>query len=134
MTEIRTRSSIYRLRDDGIIAQIILPEVAQTIEDAKENIATYNDLAAGQPHPLLVDSRAIHSMAPGVRELYQGPEAMRLTSAIAVLTNASGPGRVIGNLFISLGAPKAPTRLFGQEDEAIAWLLKISRAMQRSGG
>jgi hypothetical protein len=134
MTEIRTRSSIYRLRSDGIIAQIILAGVAQTIEDAKENIAAFHQLAGGQMHPLLVDTRPMHSMGPGVREIYQGPEAMRCTSAIAVLTNASGPGRVIGNLFISLGAPKAPTRLFGQEHEAVAWLLAITRAMQRSGG
>jgi hypothetical protein len=134
MTEIRTRSSIYKLRDDGIIVQTTLAGVAQTLDDAKENIASFNKLADGQPRPLLVDTRAIHSMGPGVREMYSSPEAMRFTSAIAVLTNTSGAGRVIANLFISLGAPKAPTRLFGQEAEAIAWLLKISRAMQRSGG
>jgi hypothetical protein len=134
MTEIQTRSSLYRLRDDGIIMQVALAGVTQTIDDAKENIATYNKLAAGQPHPLLVDTRTIHSLEPGVRELYQSPEATRLTSAIALLTNASGAGRVIGNLFISLGALKAPTRLFGDEAEAIAWLLKISRAMQASRG
>lgn len=132
MTEIQTRSSIYTLRDDGIIVQTNLANIAQTIDDANENVAAFAKLAAGQPHPLLVDTRNIHSMGPGVREIYQGPEAMRFVSAIAVLTKTSGPGRVIANLFISLGAPKAPTRLFGQEAEAIAWLLKITRAMQSS--
>jgi hypothetical protein len=134
MNEITTRSSIYRLREDGIIVQIALEGVAQTINDANENIAAFNELAAGRMHPLLVDTRVMHSLGPGVRELYQGPEAMRFTSAIAVLTNTSGVGRVVGNLFISLGAPKAPTRLFKEESEAIAWLLKISHAMQGRGG
>jgi hypothetical protein len=134
MRELKTRSSIYRLRDDGIIVQVNLPNVTQTIEDAKENIAAFHELAAGHPHPLLVDTRSIHSMGPGVREMYSGSEAMRFTSAIAVLTNTSGPGRVIANLFISLGAPKAPTRLFGEEADAVAWLLKITRAMRNSRG
>jgi len=130
--EIRTRSSLYSLRPDGLIIQVTLPNIAQTLDDAKENVAAFVRLAAGKKHPLLVDTRVIHSQAAGVREYYAGPEAMEYTLAIAVLIG-SGAGRVIGNLFLAVSAPKTPTRLFTDETEAIAWLLKITRVLEASG-
>jgi hypothetical protein len=125
---ITTRTSVYTRRADGIIVQRNLANLEQSIEDAHENVAAYNRLAAGVAHPLLVDARALHAQARGVREVYAAPEAMMFTVAIALLTNMSGPGRVIANVFITLSSPKAPTRLFAAEPEAIAWLLKIARA------
>ena len=130
--EIITRTSIYTRRADGIIVQRNLPGLEQSLDDARENIAAYQRLAGERVYALLVDARELHGQARGVRELYAAPESMRYVSAAAVLTNTSGPGRVVANWFISLSAPKAPTRLFGDEQQAIAWLQKIVRLHDQS--
>ena len=131
-TEIKTRSSLYTRRPDGIIVQVTLPSISQTLADARENAAAFAELAAGEKRPLLVDTRALYAQGPGVREFYSSPEGLRWTSAIAVLVG-SGAGRVIGNLFISVSAPKVPTRIFTAQDLGLEWLLKIHRAMAAAG-
>ena len=131
-TEIKTRSSLYTRRPDGIIVQITLPSVSQTLTDARENAAACAELAAGQKRPLFVDMRAIYSQGPGVREYYSSPEALQWTLAIAILVD-SGAGRVIGNLFLAVSAPKVPTRIFTAQALGFEWLLKIDRAMAAAG-
>lgn len=125
--EITTRTSVYSRRPDGIIVQRALPDLTQSLDDARENIATFNRLADGHKHLLLVDARAFHSQESGVRDLYASEEAMKNCAAAAILSKMSGAGRVIGNLFITLSSPQAPTRLFTDEDAAVAWLHKIGR-------
>lgn len=125
---ISTRTSVYSMRPDGIIIQRNIAGMTQTVADAHDNVAVYVEMAGGQRRLLLVDTRELHGQESGVRDVYAGPEAMRWTIAAAILTNISGAGRVIGNLFIALSSPKAPTRLFTDEDAAIAWLHKIGRS------
>ncbi|EDM75635.1 hypothetical protein PPSIR1_13360 [Plesiocystis pacifica SIR-1] len=131
---ITTRTSVYSVRPDGIVVQRNLSDVTQTVEDARENVAAFNRIADGRKRLLIVDARAFHSQESGVRDVYASEEAMRCTVAAAILTNMSGPGRVLANLFISLSAPKAPTRLFTNEESAVTWLNKIGRLQGLSSG
>ena len=129
--EIRTRTSIYTRRADGIIVQRTLDGCVQSMEDARENVVTFPKLATASRHPLLIDMRTSLALSPGVREYYASPEAMAPVSAVAMLIDSTG-GRIIGNLFIALNTPSVPTRLFTAEPEAIAWLLKIDKALSAS--
>lgn len=129
--EIRTRTSIYTRRDDGIIVQRTLDGSVQSIEDARENVATFPKLTIAPRHPLLIDMRTAPSLSPGVRDYYARAEVMAPANAIAMLIASTG-GRVLGNLFLALNKPAVPTRLFTSEPEAIAWLLKMDKVLSAS--
>lgn len=132
--EITTRTSVYFVRPDGIIVQRNLPGASTTLEDARENIAAFNQLAGERRRLLLVDTRELVAHAPGVRELYAGEEAMRWTAALALVTKTSGPGRVLANLYLTFASPRAPTRIFADEVPAVDWLHKIGGVFAGSRG
>lgn len=124
--EIRTQSSVYIRRADGIIVQTPIEGTTQTLDDAKENVATFQNLAAGKSAPLLVDGRPSYRQKPGVREYYASPAAAKNLAAIALLIGSSS-GRFLFNLFLALSRPATPTRVFNKEDEALAWLSRFTR-------
>lgn len=129
LPSVETKTSVYRLRADGLVEQRLHPGIVrQTLDDARENVAAYNRLVAGQKRGLLVDLRANISTEDGVRQHYAGPEAARFCLASALLIG-SASGRIVGNFFISITRPPFPTRMFTVESEAVAWLsLTVRRA------
>lgn len=116
-----TRTSHYRLRPDGIIVQEIHRSDTQTLADARENIRTFNTLAADQKRPCLVDMRVPYQMDRGVREYYASPEATEWVTAIAMVVR-SPVTRIIGNLFLAMNRTDVPVRMFTDEAGAVAWL------------
>jgi hypothetical protein len=125
-TTLTTSTSRYSLRPDGIIEQRVVAKGTQTLDQAKENVAAFNELAAGVKRPLLVDMRGNFATGPGVREYYASEESVRWCSGMAMLV-ASSTGRMIGNFFLSLNAPSVPCRMFTDEREATAWLKRPTR-------
>ena len=124
--ELRTKSSVYVRRSDGIVVQTPFEGSIQTVEDAKENVAAFQTLAAGKSTPLLVDGRPSYRQKPGVREYYASPAAAKNLAAAALLIG-SASGRFLFNLFLSLQRPSVPMKVFTKEDEAIAWLTRFLR-------
>lgn len=55
------------------------------------------------------------------RELAASDEHSAHHGAIAIHSEKLAP-RLLGNLYIRINRPKAPTRFFGKRSEAIAWL------------
>lgn len=120
---VRTRTSEYYVRDDGIIVQAVVTPGKMTLDDAQANIRLYEQLAEGIKRRLLVDMVVPYTTEPGVREYYASDEASRHVAAIAMVT-PSAAARIIGNFFLKLNQPKYPCRMFGNADEAAAWLLR----------
>lgn len=126
-TSIETKTSIYALRADGLVEQRLRPGITrQTLDDARENVSAFNQIAAGQPRALLVDLRPNISTEDGVRQHYAGAEAARFCLASALLIG-SASGRIVGNFFISISRPPFPTRMFTVESDAVAWLVSTAR-------
>lgn len=119
-----TRTSHYRLRPDGIIVQEIYRSDTQTLADARENVAAFNTLAAGQKRPCLVDMRVPYQMDRGVREYYASPEASEWVAAIAMVIR-SPVTRIIGNLVLAMNRTNVPIRMFTDEAGAVAWLHRL---------
>jgi hypothetical protein len=116
-----SRASTFRLRDDGITHAVTLPDVFETLEDAKENIATVSRINQGKPVPVLADIRAGRGIDRETREYYSSKEGLVSTRALALLVESPFT-RVMANFFIGINKPPVPTRLFTSEEEAIAWL------------
>lgn len=107
------------LRPDGIVQLVWAPRTAMVLEDAIAATETMAQLTGGRRSPLLVDS---HDIGPQDRPA-RAEFARRgdLVSAVALIVGTP-LSRMMGNFFLSVSKPMAPTRLFDNEASAVAWL------------
>lgn len=107
------------LRPDGIVHLVWGPRVTMALEDAIAAIDAMTKLTGGRRFPLLVDR---HDTGPQDRPARM--EFVRrgdLVSAVALVV-ATPLSRMMGNFFLTVSKPMAPTRLFDDEASALAWL------------
>ncbi len=123
---IKTSTCVWHMREDGVIHGAIEVGVAETLEDAKENIAAIAELAGGRRRPVIVNITKAKSVGREARSYYSGPECAQTTTAVALITG-SMLGRAIGNFFLGLNKPAMPTRLFTSEEQALVWLRNFGR-------
>jgi len=118
---IETTNAKVWLREDGITQAVYEPNSRDTLITAKENIAVNKKLHEGKKKPILIDYRNIKSQDKAARDYFASDEVAEIDSAIAILID-SGFSKVIGNFYMGLNKPKAPTKLFTSEENAIEWL------------
>ena len=107
------------LRPDGIVAMTFAPAIATNLADALAAVEAMIRLTHGRRGPLLVN---LHAAGPQDRAA-RGEFARRddVVSAVALVVDTPLL-RILGNFYLSVNKPKAPTRLFGDEASAVAWL------------
>jgi hypothetical protein len=105
-----------------IVAIRILPDVLQSLDDARANIETCAQAAGNRRCRLLIDIRKAALISAEVRHYYSGEKLAQWFSALALLVDASPVGRVMGNLYLRISRPGVPTRIFSAEDPAMTWL------------
>lgn len=110
---------MFVLRDDAIVQQTVKKGMRQDLPQAKENMAAFFELAGGEKRYLLVDLRGSGPTGPGVREHY-AQNAVHLHATAMIIDGTLS--EMIGNFFINLNKPVAPTKLFTNEAAAVAWL------------
>ncbi len=107
------------LRSDGIVQLVWAPRVAIVLEDAVAAIEAMAQLTGGRQSPLLVD---VHEQGPMDRPARtEFTRRGDLVSAVALIVGTP-LSRLMGNFFLSVSKPMAPTRLFDDEASALAWL------------
>jgi hypothetical protein len=94
----------------------------QTVEDAMENIALCAHLAEPERRPLLVDIRQAKPLLPEVRHQYMGERLDSSFAALGMLVRGNPLGRMMGNVYLRIARPGIPTRIFANEEDALAWL------------
>ena len=115
----KTRTCLLWKR--GIICGRFLPGVEVELEDAIENVRVTARLTEGKRLPVMVDLRAVRSQSADARAYLAGPEALRVTLAVALIIG-SPLSRMIGNFYLGFNKPPVPTRLFTSVSEAEGWL------------
>lgn len=118
----RTSTAEVTLRSDGIVMTRIDAGVQQSLDQARENLATTIATCAGKRRPLLVDISRCRPLEPEVRHYYTGEVLVESFLALALLVEATPFGRTMGNIYLRVARPGIPTRLFAGEEQAIAWL------------
>lgn len=107
------------LRPDGIVQLVWAPRIAMVLEDAVAAIEAMAQLTGGRRSPLLVDVRELGPMdRPARMEFTRRGD---LVSAVSLIVGTP-LSRLMGNFFLSVSKPVAPTRLFDDEASALAWL------------
>jgi hypothetical protein len=107
------------LRPDGIVEMVFTPRIATGLADALAAVEALTRLTGGRRSPLLVN---LHGAGPQDRPARA--EFARhddVVSAVALIVDTP-LSRVLGNFYLSVNRPIAPTRLFDNEVSAVAWL------------
>jgi hypothetical protein len=120
---IEARAGTLWLRADGIVYHRNKPGVRHSVADVRAHFAAFVELASGVRRPLLVDARGEFLAEPGARDAYGKPPDPGPT-AMAMLID-SKYGRTFGNLALAFSSQRLPTRLFTEEEVALAWLRKF---------
>jgi hypothetical protein len=92
------------------------------LSDAMENVAMMREVGAQSRNLVLVDLRGVRSQTREARQYFAGPEAEKVTQAVALLIG-SPISSVLGNFFLRFGPNRIPTALFTEPETAISWLL-----------
>ena len=119
--EIVTRTNKVWLGEDGVVRSTALSNAEETLTNAKETMAAIAKVSTGIKRPLLVDLTRAKSITREARTYYSGAEAAAHYKAVAIVAG-SPVSRVIGNFYLGLNKTPTPTKLFGSEIEALAWL------------
>ncbi len=107
------------LRRDGVVQLVWAPRVAICLEDAIAATDAMVKLTDGRQSPLLVDT---HDGGPQDRPArIEFTRRGDLVSAVALVVSTP-LSRMMGNFFLTVSKPVAPTRLFDDEASALAWL------------
>ncbi len=130
---ITTRTATIDLDPRGFVFAHINRGAAQSLDEARENLAGTIEACGGVRRPLLVDVTMCLPLEPEVRHYYTGEILVESFLALGMLIEASPFGAMMGNVYLRIARPGIPTRLFTQYDSAVTWLLQSFVPPLRSG-
>lgn len=78
----------------------------------------------GVSYPSLVDIRSIKSTTKAARDLLASEQGYRYIKTCSLIIDSS-VNKYIGNFFLKISKPVAPTRLFTDEVKALDWLMQF---------
>jgi hypothetical protein len=119
-----TRTAEVTLHDGWCVVATIRPGVVQSLDDARENLATTMRICGGARRPLMVDISKGNPLEPEVRHFYTGEQLVASFKALALVVESTPLGYVIGNIYLRVARPGIPTQLFASRDNAFDWLRK----------
>lgn len=103
------------------VIRLVLPQAEHISEEIAEAFAQRARAEAGGGlKPILLDITGVASISREARAVLS---RSRSASAIAVV-GTSAVDRVLANFLLGGEPPPCPTRYFGDEDTAVAWLLE----------
>ncbi|MBS1122868.1 MAG: hypothetical protein H6Q90_5096 [Deltaproteobacteria bacterium] len=125
MIEAETRTCIFKLDPRGFVHAVMRTGCEMDVEDAVANVGVLHQLGPNKRSRVLVDMRGVRSQTRGARQYFAGPEAAKVSAAVALLIG-SPISSVLGNFFMRVGGPlRTPTALFTDASKAISWLLEL---------
>ncbi|HXC05915.1 MAG TPA: hypothetical protein VNZ86_14230 [Bacteroidia bacterium] len=119
------------LRPDGIVETDIKDEVELELADVKEIIDTIAQIGEQKMRPQLIVAGPLSG--PDLKAMNYLASAESSPFAIAeayVITSLSQ--KILGRFYLSFNKPARPTRMFGDEAEAVSWLLEEARKYTKS--
>jgi len=118
---VELNSLTISLGADGIVRFVVKPGAHGTLVEAEAALAAVKQLCPDRSVPVLADIRGAGSVDREARTFYSSPHVAEIVAVAAMLVG-SPVSRVIGSFFLGINRPAFPTKLFTDEDEALAWL------------
>lgn len=97
---------------------------AITLEMAERVLVLHRKLAAARKSPLLLLGGRVGHVEYAAQRFASSPQVVALTAALAIVVE-SFLTRHLARMFLVYHRPPYPVRVFGNSDEARAWLLRV---------
>lgn len=121
MDQATTRTAKITRIKENFLRMTMFDDAILDLQDMKDNHAMENKVAEGNPHVILIDTRANSMSNDEARRFTSGPEPTKYRIALAILFKGLA-GRIGANSLVKKYTPKVPTRTFDNEAEAMEWL------------
>jgi hypothetical protein len=123
----KTRTGTVELLPTGVTVLRLLPHEAQTLDDARENVASAVKIGMPWMRPLLLDLRHAPPLEADVRRFYGGAVSGVSFLALGLLVEESPVGRMTGGLYLPRAEEAGvPARCSSDEAEALRWLEELT--------
>ncbi len=120
MESFKTEGVTIHVRPDGIL-HIHYEDMFFTLEDTKRIFAFIRAHCPWEKSPVYLTGGSFTSQDPASRKFNGSEEVTKHCSAIAMLSTSMAQ-KILANFFMRIIKPAVPTKSFGTEAEAIAWL------------
>ena len=118
-----TATCTFSLDGRGFVHAVMRQGCEMELEDARQNVAAIHEIAGRRRTRVLVDMRGVRSQTRDARRYFAGPEAERVTAAVALLIG-SPVSRVLASFFLKMLPQRVPSAIFTDEAAATTWLLE----------
>jgi hypothetical protein len=108
------------LEEDGIL-RIQYPQNAHMTLEAMHHIYDQHVRITTEKRPVLVYAESVASAEYEAQQFASSPQIVELTACVAFIVKSVFT-RAMGELFMKFHKPPYPTRIFNNEEQAIAWL------------
>ena len=112
---------LVTLHTDGIVQIDFSPCDRITLEAVQYGNARHRELCPGFKSPVMLTGGKVGNVEYSAQRFASSPEVCDVTAAIAIVTR-SFLERHLAKMFLMYHRPPYPTRVFGAEPEARAWL------------
>lgn len=116
-----TKCATFSLLEEGILVVRLLENSDVDLEESKQMQRKSLQMTSGKRFVSLIDARVKLNVTKESREWGSTPEAQKNMIAQAILVTSLA-NKLVGNFIIQFHKPKAKTRMFSDESQAIAWL------------
>jgi hypothetical protein len=107
--------------EDGILTILYKKDAIVGLQAAIEIVALCEKLAQGVAYPPLIYVKHLKIISSGAKKYFATKAVPNLRGAVIV---DSGINKILGNMFLVLDKPFAPTKIFTDKEEAIRWIKK----------
>ncbi len=108
---------------EGILHCIFQNCPQMTLEIAMHCVQQRMAAAAGKSYPCLIDMRDVLTATPEARDYFANQGSAGVIAGALLI--GSQVTKMLANLFMLVNRPKAPTRMFTDENAAREWLKKF---------
>ena len=124
--KIECTSFTVHLREDGIMHYHVKAVGEFGINDLKEGMYAANEIGRGKKFYNIVTFEDFITVSAEAREFAASEESNQYTIADAFVVKNNAL-KLVGNFYLTFNKPKVPSKLFTDEDKAIAWLYSLQK-------
>jgi hypothetical protein len=121
MKTLETDSIHLRLHETGLVEILIKNGAIYDVNEMKQGKDFITAQLGEQKAYILLEVEGDVYTTREARELAASDEHSKHHGAIAICSDKLAV-KILGNLYIRINKPKAPTKFFGQREEGIKWL------------
>ena len=124
MTSITTKTAILSYLEKDIMILRLIEDSEIDLKEAVETFEATLKLAEGRKYAMMIDATVSVQVSSAAREYSAKKERQKNLIAQAIVVTSLA-NKIIGNFIIKVNKPYAPTRLFSNEEDALAWLREM---------